>query len=94
MPDTVKKQRRPQLKACLAFWDPEKLRYRMTTPKTARAAKGIKADAVFLLTATLDSKDAKNIATLRECLAESEIGACFYARGPVTYDMLKALGLE
>lgn len=88
-----KRQRRPKLKGSIVFWDEEKKRYRITTPKTAKAAKAFKAEAIFLLTDTLDTRDAEDMATFRECLAESEIAACFYKKGPITYDTLKALGL-
>lgn len=92
------KQRRPRLRASLVFWDAKDERYKMTTPKTAMAAKilqekGTAVEAVFLLTNVLDPVDAKSIAQFRECMVDSEIGACFYSKGPVTYDMLKGLGL-
>lgn len=94
-----KRNVRPRLRACLVYWDEAKKRYRITTPKTAKAAVKdfadgkLKADAVFLLTDVLDPRDAVAIAGFRNTLAESEIGACFYSKGPVTFDMLKGMGL-
>lgn len=59
-----RKQRsvRPRLRACLVYWDPEKERYRITSPKTAQSAKKMADeqnyvfDSVFLMTDLLESQ--------------------------------------
>ena len=88
------KVRRPKLRGCVVYWDDAKKRYRITTPKSAKAAMAVKApkaEAIFLLTDTLDPKDAGDIATFRECLYQSNIAACYYARGPITTDIIARL---
>jgi hypothetical protein len=89
--------KRPHLKASLVFWNAEKKRFQMTTPMTSRAAmakkeKGnLRVEAVFIPADTLDPRDAKSIAQFRECMADSEIGATFNFKGPVTFEMIQAL---
>jgi hypothetical protein len=83
--------RRPKLRACLAYWDKDKGYYKMTAPKSAKTAKGMECDALFLLTDTLEKRFLQDILSLQQSMKNSEIGATFYARGRVSYEDLMAL---
>ena len=81
--------RRPKLKACLVFWDDDKKRFRMTTPKTAQAASKFGPyDTVFLLTDKLEPRFKKDIELFQLGMAGSEVGMTCTQRGRVTFDDL------
>lgn len=96
LPQTKRKKinRRPKLRACLVYWDEGKKRFRMTTPKTAKVAAGMKFDALFLLTDVLEKRFLPDIESFQQGMAESEIGMTCTLRGRIGFQDLEKLKNE
>jgi hypothetical protein len=87
-----KRNRRPNLRGCLVYWDDDKKRFRMTTPKTGKAARGMGGiEAIFLLTEKIEKRDLKDIELFQASMAEAEIGMLCTMRGRVTFEELQEI---
>jgi hypothetical protein len=86
--------KRPPLRACLVYWDAEKSRFRITTPKTARTCKDTKAEVVLLLTEKLEKRDLRAVEAFQATMSESEIGMTCTKRGRISFSDLQMLATE